>query len=145
MPSSIAVRRALFKNIGDMSGKNIVDLGSGWGHLAVAMARKYPKALVKGYENSPLPFLFSFFLKGKLPLSVHYKDFFSISLKEYDVVLCYLCPFSMEKLDKKLEEELSDKTLVVSLVFALPGWKPDKVIYADDLYKSPIYFYRKGC
>lgn len=144
MPSSMAVRKALFKHLDDLSGKKIVDLGSGWGHLVVSIARKYPTARIKGYENSPIPFIFSFLLKGKLAVSVAMKNFFKANLEEADVVVCYLCPYSMERLESKLAVELPDGASVVSLVFALPGWKPDKVIYADDLYRSPIYFYKKG-
>lgn len=144
MPSSLAMRKTLFASLEDCSGKRIVDLGSGWGHLIVGMARKFPKAFVTGYENSPLPFLFSFLLKGKLPVSVKMQDFFTADLKAADVVLCYLCPYSMEKLGDKFTKELPESAQVISLVFAIPGWKPDKVIYADDLYRSPIYFYKRN-
>lgn len=145
MPSSLSMRKTFFKSLDlDFTGKNVVDLGSGWGHLVVGMAKKYPGSRVTGYENSLLPFLFAFFLKGKLSLRLLWQDFFKADLTEQDVVLCYLCPYSMKKLAPKFLKELKEGSTIISLVFALPGWKASRVVYANDLYKSPIYFYEKN-
>lgn len=142
MPSTVNMRRAFFRHLSDQNGKKVVELGSGWGHLAVGMAKKYPRSQIVAYENSPLPWLFSFFLKGKLSVKTLYADFFSQDLKEFDTVVCYLCRYSMSRLKSKFSKELKPGTEVVSLVFAIDGWEPETTVYADDLYRSPIYFYK---
>ncbi|MFN0065182.1 MAG: hypothetical protein ACKVOH_02975 [Chlamydiales bacterium] len=113
---------------------NVVDLGSGWGGVLRAVPKGYRK---KGYEISPIPYLWSK-LRG---LPVEWKDFFSLSLSEADVIFCYLCPEVMKKLEPKLKRELAKGVIVISNTFAIPGWKPVQVVELDDLYRSQIFFY----
>ncbi len=142
MPTSSVVRKTLMKNLPELKKGSVMDLGSGWGNLIFPLSEKYPKRQVLGYENSPLPFLFSFLLQNRSNLTISPRSFLGQNLEEASLIVCYLYPKLMKKLKKKLEKELKTGTWVISHTFAVPGWKPKKTIEADDLYRTKIYFYR---
>jgi len=66
----------------------------------------------------------------------------SVSLNNFAVIVCYLHPAAMRRLQRKLETELPQGTPVVCNTFAMRGWAPEKIIRLDDLYHTQIYFYR---
>ena len=150
MPSSGRVRARLVQLVGDLSlprDSIVMELGSGWGGLAVELCRLYPAGTVVGYENSPVPFLFSRAARRLLhapSLRLERADFNTISLREADLVVCYLSPAAMGRLQPKFEAELKPTAVIVSSTFALPVWKPSYVIAADDIYRTRIYVYRAG-
>lgn len=124
----------------------IYDLGSGWGTLVFAISSKSPDYHVKGFERSPVPYLYALLLNkvtGRSNCNFIFTNFFSISLKEADVVVCYLCTELMDQLKTKLERELKPEALVISNTFALPEWQPVETVTANDLYRSKVYVYRK--
>jgi len=124
---------------------NIVDLGSGWGSLIIPLAKKFPHCSIIGYEISPIPWAFSFLLTKILRLKnvkVYRKDFFSVKLHDFSLVVCYLYPDAMKQLKNKLESELTPGSWVVSNTFSVPGWTPEKVLDSGDLYHNKIYVYR---
>lgn len=141
MPTSSKVRRDLFSALPPLERGTIVDLGSGWGHLIFPLAKTYPTCRVIGYENSPIPYLFSFLMNCAPNLKTVYKNFFNVSLQDANLVVCYLCPKVMKHLKPKFETELKPGTQVISHTFAIPGWIPSRVIRVDDLYLSKIYLY----
>ena len=59
MKSSGKACQAMLASIDDPVEGPLIDLGSGWGTLAIAMAQKYPHRQVLGYELSWLPWLVS--------------------------------------------------------------------------------------
>jgi predicted O-methyltransferase YrrM len=126
------------------SGK-IAELGSGWGILALALANHYPDQQVIGYEISPIPYVFSRCLKLFVHspfLQLKRKNFFYVSLKEFDLIICYLYPGAMHQLKTKFEKELRPGTIIISHTFAVPGWTPSHFYKVDDLYQTPIYVYK---
>jgi hypothetical protein len=52
MPSSARACRAMITACENAPPGPVVDLGSGWGTLAIAFARRYPGRRVVGYELS---------------------------------------------------------------------------------------------
>lgn len=137
MPTSPKVQRALLNAMPDQIEGTIVELGSGWGTLAFALARRYPNAQVIGYETSHIPYLFSLLFRRK-NLTFVRKDFFKESL-QVTVAICYLYPTAMQRLKEKLESE--GEIAVITHTFAVNGWKAKKIVEVDDLYKTKIYFY----
>lgn len=124
---------------------DIIDLGSGWGTVVVALARKAPRRKVVGYELSWFPWTISFMRKkilGLHNLTLYRKDFRSDDLTSAQVLLCYLFPKGMETLAETLSREFSTDVYIISNTFALPQCVPLKTVRIDDMYKSPIYFYR---
>lgn len=123
----------------------IVELGSGWGTLIFPLARRFPQCQVVGYEISPIPYFVSkvraFFFP--LPnLRIIRKDFFTISLNQVSLIVCYLYPKAMDNLKKKFETEMKQNSFVISHTFAVPGWIPAEIKFVSDLYFTPIYFYK---
>jgi len=141
--SVINVEFDVFQDI-DPNGV-VVELGSGWGTLALGFARRFPNCRVTAFENSPVPYLFSRFLQSVIPvtnLAIERRDFYGISLTDADVVICYLYSGAMERLREKFERELRTATWVISHTFAVPGWAPNEVAQVQDLYRTKVYVYR---
>lgn len=125
MPSAPACRAAMLDALPDGFSGTLYELGSGWGHLAFAAARRFPSARIVGYELSPLPWAVSrlrHVVDRRPNLALHRRDFFAAPIGEADAVLCYLCPRPMRRLRDKLERELAPGTLVVCNTFAVPDW-----------------------
>jgi hypothetical protein len=59
LPSSPAVKRAMLDALPNKLEGTVYDLGSGWGGMAFALARRYHDCRVIGFEVSPLPWVFS--------------------------------------------------------------------------------------
>jgi hypothetical protein len=143
-PTSAKVKNTVLQVLPlDPKGK-IVELGSGWGHLTFSLARLYPDNVIEAYEISPIPYGISYLInawKRQSNLRLFRKDFFKVSLKGSGLIVCYLYPGAMEKLKGKFEQELKPGTFVLSHTFAVPGWAPVKLLYANDLYHTPVYLY----
>ena len=123
----------------------VYELGSGWGGLALALARRFPDRAVVGYELSPLPWLVSRLLSRLRPranLTLRRADFMAADLSDAALVVCYLYPGAMRRLRGKFEVELPADALVVSTAFLVPGWRPAEVRHAADQYQTPVYLYR---
>ena len=154
MPTSPKVKKELLSIVRRIETHGcIVEMGSGWGTLIFPVAGIFPSVAIHGYENSPIPCLFSkcrkiassFFPTSKQNcrhLEIHREDFFHAPLTDVGMVICYLSPPAMEKLKTKFEKELHPGSFVVSNTFAVPGWMPEQVIEVPDLYRTKIYVYR---
>ena len=144
MPSSAKAYKTILKHAEVKGEGPIIDLGSGWGTLIVAFARKYPHKQVIGYELSLLPWLFSIIRKKLLRLNnlqIYRRDFFNVDLKTADLLVCYLFPKGMRKLKQKLDAD-NNPVNIVSNTFALPNSNASMVIKLDDAFHTPVYFYR---
>ena len=145
MPSSRKATRTMLTEIGTADTGPIIDTGSGWGTLVIALAKKYPQRQVIGYELSPVPWLISFIRKqtGQIHnLSLHRKDFLKADLSNATTLLCYLFPGGMISLETKLQDEQNKISLIISNTFAMPSHEPSKVIELNDIYSTPVYVYR---
>jgi hypothetical protein len=147
MPSSRAALKEILDFTADSGEGPIFELGSGWGTLAIPLARAHPNRPVVCYELSTLPWLFSVFrARGSRlgNITVRRRDFQQADLSEAAVVICYLYPQGMTRLQPKLERELSPGAVVVSNTFALPGWKPTHHVKLDDMYRTSVYRYSQS-
>lgn len=145
MPTAIKVKSQLLKIPLNINSGTIYELGSGWGTLAFAIAKKFPSHQIVAYETSPIPYLYSVLKQYFCPqpnLRFHRLDFFHESLKEAALVICYLYPGAMQQLKDKFNEELPSGCLVISNTFAINGWDPLEIFSVNDLYKTKIYLYR---
>ena len=149
VPTTRRMRKALLtllpEHLPGNSGDVIYELGSGWGGLAFAVAKKYPETTVIGYEVSLLPWLFSCVRLLFLPqdnLDFKLSNFLKHDLSNGVLVVCYLLPKPMEKLRIKLEAELKIGSLIVSNTFAFRGWRPIDDQIADDIYASHVFLYQ---
>jgi hypothetical protein len=147
LPTSGAARATLLAMLPLTVDGPVYDLGSGWGGLARALARRYPRSPVIGFEVSPLPWAWSRLrqaLRGSANLTFRFGDFHNADLSGAALVVCYLPGPAMEKLKPKLEAELKPGAMVASNTFALRGWDPAEVRTAPDAHASQVYLHRVG-
>ena len=145
MPTSAKVKAAMLAAIPGGFEGTVFELGSGWGTLAFALAKRFPKSQVVACELSPVPWLFSKLRQAleRLPnLTIRRMDFHSLSLRGAALAVCYLHPGGMQKLKLKLEAELPSGALVLCNFFAVQGWRPEVVTTLDDSHNSKVYLYR---
>ena len=148
MPSTHKARQAMFQLADETGDGSIYDLGSGWGHLVIRLAKRYPHRQIVAYELSMLPWLTTLALKRMLGLSnltIHRENFLKADLSQASVIMCYLHPPTMKSINEKLVQENEGAQYLISHNFALPSHQAFKVIRLNDFYRSPIYLYRLYC
>ncbi|SFC57681.1 class I SAM-dependent methyltransferase [Pseudoalteromonas denitrificans] len=144
MPSSKKARQAMLNLTHNTGTGPIFELGSGWGNLLVPLAKTYPKRKIVGYELSIMPWLITLILKkmfGLKNLQVYRKNFLHADLTNATVILCYLFPGGMQKIEAKLNAQGGKCEYLISNNFAFISHKPIKTILLNDLFKSPVYLY----
>lgn len=139
MPTSQKMRDLLFSHLPEIENGTVVELGSGWGNLAIPLSKKYGNSKVIGYENSPVPYLFSTLLNHSTNLKIMRHDFFEKSLQDASLVVCYLFPKGLSRLKDKLEKELLPGAQVISHTHPIPDWQPKQVIEVSEGPKIFIY------
>ncbi|TVP52387.1 MAG: hypothetical protein EA349_15940 [Halomonadaceae bacterium] len=144
MPSLGKARQAMLAQVTEPPRGDIVDMGSGWGTLAIPFARRFPHTRVVGYEVSWFPWAVSVLLARVLRLeNLHFyrQDFRQADLTGASVLLCYLMAQGMVRVSERLQQDPGAVERVVSHHFALPGWQPSHTHYLADIYATPIYSY----
>lgn len=125
-------------------GETVYDLGAGDGRIIIMAAKEY-QAKAIGFEFSILPYLLGYIkilvsgLRGKAWLK--YADFFKQDFSQADVICIFLTPAAMEKLKPKLQKEKKPSCRIISYVFSIPGWQPEK-IDKPNKNSAAIYVYR---
>lgn len=145
MPSTRKAQQAMFQLADDTGSGSIYDLGSGWGHLVIGLAKRYPQREIVAYELSLLPWLTSLVLKRLFNLSnltIHRENFLTADLAQASVIMCYLYSSVMSEIKEKLDREGGGARYLISHNFALASQPPIKVIHLTDFYCSPVYLYR---
>lgn len=126
--------------------KVVTDFGSGWGDLAIAIARARPDVSVTGIELSPVPYAISRMravLAAKPNLTLIRADFRKLDRDPGDVVVCFIDPRVMGDVGDVLSQRMSDGGVVISRGFAIPGWQA----FGEVPMKSGpdrLYLYRVG-
>lgn len=138
-PTSRKVRLAIRKILPSTVSGEIMELGCGWGHLVLILRKTYPERKIRAWERSPIPATFTQVIHG---VDVKRKDFFKADFGNAGLVVCYLFPGAMERIEKEIIPGLPKGCWVVTHTFSLSGRKPIQVIKADDLYQTPIYLYQ---
>lgn len=145
MPSFAKARSEIIAYI-PKDTKTLTDFGSGWGDLAIDIARNRPDIAVTGIELSPVPYAISRMravLAGKSNLTLMRGDFRTLDRDPGDVVVCFLDPRIMADVGKVLEARMADGAIVISRAFAIPGWQA----FGEVPMKSGsdyLYLYRIG-
>jgi len=120
-------------------GDKVYDLGCGDGKLLFAAAGRGAKA--EGFEISFLPYIIAkvrqLFEKNKV--SIKFRDFWLVNLKDANVVFFFLIPRIYPKLKEKLQRELKPGTKVIAYVWPFTDWEPEQI---DKVEKRPaMYLY----
>ncbi|GHD60651.1 hypothetical protein GCM10017083_46830 [Thalassobaculum fulvum] len=144
MPTGSGIRAVMLRLLPATVDGTVYDLGSGWGGLAFALARRYPSNRVVGIELSPLPWLFAramLMLRRYPNLEFRRAELMAASLSDAGAVVCYLMPATMRRLAPKLTAELRPGTPVVAYSFAFDGWPPDAAVLEAESGPMPVYRY----
>ena len=145
MPSSRKARDAILRLMAETGTGPVYELGSGWGGLAILLAKKHPERKIVGYEVSLVPWLVSVLFKklfGLSNLEIHRKNFLLADLSGAEVLVCFLYTGGMREIAEKLMAEEVSNVFLISNYFALPSCQPDMSLRINDFYQSPIYRYR---
>lgn len=148
VPTERKVIKKMIEAANLKDGQKVYDLGCGDGRLLIeAMKKKNIKAHgveINRFINALAKF--RIWRSGKKANIIH-KNFFQISLKESDVIFCYLFPKVMQKLKMKFQEELNAGTMVISYCFPINDWVPVRTIQTrEDKPKNfLIYVYQTPC
>jgi SAM-dependent methyltransferase len=124
----------------------IIDPGCGFGGLALALARAFPKDEVIGIDLQPLPLLvaqLSARLFGLRNVTFRRGDLLKEDYRAAQVIACYLYGNIMDQLYPKWETELRDGCVVVSNLHPIPRWQCAQVIPVKDwTFTRAIYAYQ---
>jgi tRNA G46 methylase TrmB len=123
--------------------KTIIDLGSGWGSLAIYLAIKNKDKTIIGYELSPIPLFSAKLIKNIFRiknLKLYRKDFLDEKFKKEYLYICYLFPKGMKSIEKKIKKETLEIS-IISSTFALPSITYSKKEILKDMFRTPFYFY----
>lgn len=146
MPTLPAVRREVLAVLPEGLTGEVHELGAGWGTLAWAVAAARPAASVIAWEASPVPYLFCWLRLRVQPrpnLVLRFADFHDAELRRAACVIAYLWTGAMTRLAAKCDAELPPGAWVVTHTFAVRGWTPEVERRAGDLYRTPVYRYRR--
>lgn len=144
MPSSARAIDAMLSLIPPQTTGQILELGAGWGSVAVRLARHAPSAQVVAWESSWVPFAVAWLRVRMLRrgnLELHFGDFAAAPLTSATVVVCYLWPGAMSALSERFERELPVGASIVSNTFGLRGWAAQNEVELGDLYRTRVYRY----
>ncbi len=145
VPTRMRVARRIIEVAKLKKGEIVYDLGCGDGRLLLE-AEKKTKIDARGYEMAPIPYLLAKLKKWfhGSEMHIYMKNFFHGSLKDADVIFCYLGPETMDRLSKKFRHECKKGTRIISHTFHLNGFRPKKIWHKDAKNRLPtIYVYEK--
>ncbi len=115
-------------------GQTVVDLGSGTGSFLLMAARRGLYGV--GYEINPFLYLWS--LARIWPyrhyVRIHWRNYWHVDVSHADGIYAFLINRFMEKLDTKLERELSPGTPIATYTFRIPGKTPETEKHGVFLY-----------
>ena len=124
----------------------VTDFGSGWGDLAISIARARPDITVTGIELSPLPYALSR-IRAQLAqlenLTLVRADFRKHDQDPGDVVVCFLDPRIMADVGDVLSQRMTPGGIVISRAFAIPGWQAFGEVPMQS-GSDMLYLYRMG-
>jgi len=134
---------ALMRRAGLAGAPRIYELGSGWGDLALSLARAFPEAQVVGVELSPLPWAVARLrARGQPNLEIRRGDLFALDLRDADAVTCHLMMRPMGRLAEKLDRQLRPGTPVAALSFWFRGRAPAATLQSSLGLRGAVALYR---
>ena len=127
-------------------GVKLYDLGCGDGRFLFSAEKM--GAEVIGFEISPFSYIRTLAKKifTKSNAKIYFKNFFYQNLSSADIVFCFLVDSVMNRVSKKLQNELKPGTKIVSYGFPLLEWSEDPILQQykkNDPSLRNIYFYTK--
>ncbi|MDG6953245.1 MAG: hypothetical protein JRN49_03405, partial [Nitrososphaerota archaeon] len=124
-PSSPLTIEKMLTLAGVTSESIVYDLGCGNGDIVVSAARDHNARKAVGIEQNKrlcsIALRRTRHLKNAIITNANYDD---VNLSEANIVTLYQSASENARLKRKLLEELSEGSKVVSHDFGIPGWRP---------------------
>ncbi len=143
VPTPKKTMQKMFKMANLKKGQTVYDLGCGDGRFVRKAAREY-QAKAIGIELNPLLYLYTKIKSwNKKNETILCKDFAKVNLSNADVVICYLLPKTMAKIENKLNFELKKGAKIISHGFRFKEWEPVEMLSPGKKEYGSIYVYEK--
>lgn len=145
VPTPMTAVKKILASAKIKKNEKVYDIGCGDGRMVYLAAKDYNAEAV-GFELSPLVYALArirhFFWKSKA--KILFRDFKFYNFENADVIVCYLLPETLARLQTKLDLELKKGTRVVSYAFPVGNWKPSAKIERNTHENlAPIWIYEK--
>ncbi len=147
VPSNDDVVKAIVSLLRPKPTDIFYDIGCGDGRVALAVAERHrirsvcielrPDLVRKAREAVHSKHLESL-------VTVIEGDFYEEPLTNATIVYMYLLTSVNQKLRPKLERELANGTIILSLDFPIPGWRVAGLVELPRAWQKTIYVYVKG-
>jgi|GEM_PF-4720696 len=148
MPSSLAERRAVVALVDKLVREQgrpltVVEVGAGWGGLALAVVRACPDCTVLAVEGAVVPAAVCWAratwlrLRGRPTMTVRFGDARHLDLGRPDVVVAFLGP----DLTTAVADAVARRhpaVMVVSVGFAVRGWTKTARVRLADGWRSEV-------
>lgn len=133
VPTKKGQLEKLFEHIKLRRGSGLIDLGSGDGRV-LALARKQGYKPL-GYELNPILAFYSMLRLGKNGKNmVKIKSYWAADISRADMIFIFSAQPYMNRLLKKLENELKPGSIAVSYGFSFPSRKIDEKFEGFNIY-----------
>ncbi|MFH1866788.1 MAG: hypothetical protein ABIJ81_01760 [Patescibacteria group bacterium] len=108
----------------------IYDIGCGDGRVLIQVV-KLTGAKAIGFEISLIPYLIAL-LRVRLAglaskIDIKYQNFYLADFSQANIIISFLTPMAMKKLEPKIKKELGSTARFLSYAFPLPNIKPKLV------------------
>lgn len=145
VPTPMEAVEKMLKTADLKEGDKVFDIGCGDGRMVYLASKKY-KANATGYELSPIVYglarIRKLFWGSKA--KIVFGNFKTKNFKDADVILCYLLPETLARLQEKLDKELKKGAKVVSYAFPIGSWQAHQRVERDPAKNiAPIWVYQK--
>jgi len=147
VPSRDEVIKAVLSIVRPNERDIIFDIGCGDGRVATTLASTYSvRAIcIELREDLARKALKLAQEKGVEHLfEIVIGDMYTFPLSRATIVYMYLLTSANYLLRPKLDKELQPGTIVISLDFPVPGWRPLKVVELPQSWQRILYVYVKG-
>lgn len=134
-------REALKKIVKRRRGVRFLDLGAGLGGNVTFMSQLANVSRSDGVETAPIPYLVAKFFTLVRGGHIFAMDIWNTKLEYYDVVYAFLSPEPMEKLWRKVSDEMEVGSVFVSNSFAVPDVEPTEIWELSDARQTKLYLY----
>lgn len=144
VPTPMAQVRRMLKAAKIKKGMVLYDLGAGDGRLVHLAAKEYG-AIATGYEYSPIIWAWAKFIQAfwRSGAKIKFRNIWHVDLSKADVIVCYLLPHAMKRMEKDLLPQLKPGTIIVSHAFQFPGLKPVASLPRKRAQKlGPVWIYK---
>ncbi|KAG1697121.1 hypothetical protein DVH05_017505 [Phytophthora capsici] len=145
VPAKLQAVHAMLQVADLQSGEVLVDVGSGDGRIVIEAAVRCPdigKAV--GIELDEALVRLSRPTALRERVVIVYADFMEVDMIDADVVVMFFLPH--DEIAELLQQKLRPGTRVITYVFQIAQWKPEKTIptvpFMTEKGSSSIYLYR---